>query len=90
MKRFDIITESDARALERGETVRLAKNGHITPLAADTLRERRVAVEHEGRNSPDEASLAPSAEIRSVASGLSWRPARRSRGTRASTTARTC
>ena len=42
MKRFEIITESDARVLERGETVMLAKGGHVTPLAQDTLKERRV------------------------------------------------
>ena len=34
MKRFDIITETDARILARGETVMLARGGHITPLAA--------------------------------------------------------
>src|SRR5437016_6025427 len=67
MKRFEIITEADARALTRGETVTLAAGGHITPLAADTLRERRVTIVAEGRTSPDEASLAPRAPIRSVA-----------------------
>ena len=69
MKTFEIITESDARVLERGETVMLAKGGHITPLAQDTLNERRVKVVREGRVSDDEASLAPRAEIRSVAIG---------------------
>ena len=59
MKRFDIITESDARVLPRGETVVLARGGHITPLAQDTLRERRITVVREGRASDDEASLAP-------------------------------
>src|SRR5437867_4651709 len=67
MQKFDIITESDARVLPRGATVMLARGGHITPLAADTLRERRVEIVHEGRITPDEASLAPRAEIRSVA-----------------------
>src|SRR5437867_1859328 len=42
MKRFDIITEADARVLPRGETVMLARGGHITPLARDTLKDRRV------------------------------------------------
>ena len=42
MKKFDIITETDARVLARGETVELARGGHITPLAADTLKERRI------------------------------------------------
>lgn len=67
MKRFEIITEGDARVLTPGETVALARHGHITPLAQDTLRERRVTVQHEGRTSPEEAALAPRAEIRSVA-----------------------
>lgn len=67
MKRFDIITESDARVLPRGEPVLLARGGHVTPLAQDTLRERRIAVQLEERVSADEASLAPRADIRSVA-----------------------
>jgi len=54
MKRFDIITESDARVLARGDTVTLVKGGHITPLAQDTLRERGVTLVHEGRASSDE------------------------------------
>ena len=44
MRTFTIITEADARVLERGSTVTLAPGGHITPLAHDTLRERRVTV----------------------------------------------
>jgi ribose 5-phosphate isomerase B len=67
MKVFDIITEADARVLQRGETVMLSRGGHITPLAADTLRERRVTVVTEGTASIDEASLAPVADIRTVA-----------------------
>ena len=67
MKRFDIITESDARVLPPGEPVMLARGGHVTPLAQDTLEERRIAIVHEGRASADEASLAPVAEIRSLA-----------------------
>src|SRR6266404_9259586 len=67
MKRFDIITESDARVLPRGEPVLLARGGHVTPLAQDTLKERRIAVVLEGRTSADEASLAPRADIRAVA-----------------------
>ena len=53
--------------LARGETVELARGGHITPLAADTLRERRVTVVRDGQASADEASLAPRADIRAVA-----------------------
>ncbi|HEV8233088.1 MAG TPA: RpiB/LacA/LacB family sugar-phosphate isomerase [Gemmatimonadaceae bacterium] len=67
MKKFDIITESDARVLAHGETVMLARRGHITPLAQDTLKERRVTVLAEDSVSADEASLAPCAEIRTVA-----------------------
>jgi ribose 5-phosphate isomerase B len=67
MKKFEIITETDARVLARGETVELARGGHITPLAADTLKERRVTVIRDGQASAEEASLAPRADIRTVA-----------------------
>jgi ribose 5-phosphate isomerase B len=68
VQRFDIITESDARQIERGATVELSKGGHVTPLAQDTLRERRVTVVPAG--SVDAAlapDLAPKSEIRRVA-----------------------
>jgi len=67
MKRFDLITEADARVLARGDTVMLARGGHVTPLAQDTLAERRITIVHEGRVSADEAALAPVADIRTVA-----------------------
>src|SRR5258705_12437101 len=67
MKKFEILTESDARVLVPGETVILARGGHITPLADDTLRERRVIVVREGRASADDMALAPPSEIRKVA-----------------------
>ena len=67
MKKFEIITESDARVLAPGETVMLARGGHITPLAGDTLRERRVTVVHEGRASAEDTALAPPSDIRKVA-----------------------
>jgi len=67
VKTFEIITESDARVLDRGETVMLAKGGHITPLAADTLKERRVIVVREGQAPDAAAALAPRPDIRSVA-----------------------
>ena len=67
MKRFDIITEADARVLPRGEPVMLARGGHVTPLAQDTLNERRIAIVQEGRASSDEMSLVPRADVRSVA-----------------------
>jgi ribose 5-phosphate isomerase B len=67
MKRFDIITESDARVLPRGEAVLLARGGHVTPLAQDTLKERRISVVHEDRVAAEDASLAPRPDIRSIA-----------------------
>jgi ribose 5-phosphate isomerase B len=67
MKRFDIITEADARVLSRGEVVVLSRGGHITPLAADTLRERRVQVVPDGAVSTEDATLAPKADIRTLA-----------------------
>lgn len=67
MKRFEIITETDARVLTRGETVTLATGGLITPLAADTLKELRVTVVREGQASEADAALAPRADVRSVA-----------------------
>ena len=66
MKRFQMITEADARVLEYGSTVVLAPGGHVTPLAEDTLRERRVSVVRDGAD-VDAASLAPAADIRTVA-----------------------
>jgi len=67
MKQFDIITEADARLLSRGETVILARGGHVTPLAQDTLRERRVTVVSEGAASREDQALAPPADIRRIA-----------------------
>jgi ribose 5-phosphate isomerase B len=67
MKKFDIITESDARVLPRGEAVMLARGGHVTPLAQDTLRDRRIVVVREGMASSDETALTPVADIRSIA-----------------------
>ncbi len=47
----------------------LARGGHITPLAEDTLRERRVTVNREGHASQDDLQLAPRADVRAVAIG---------------------
>ena len=70
VRRFDIITEADARVLEPGSTVRLAARGHITPLAADTLRERRITVIGEDmRATPPGLSLVPVADVRRIAIG---------------------
>jgi ribose 5-phosphate isomerase B len=68
MRTFTIITEADARVLERGSTVSLAPGGHITPLANDTLRERRITVVGSALDG-DGASLAPVADVRRVAIG---------------------
>ena len=68
MKTFDIITEADARTLEIGSSVTLRPGGHVTPLAADTLKARRIAV----LSGVAEASLdglAPVADIKSIAIG---------------------
>jgi ribose 5-phosphate isomerase B len=69
VKTFDIITEADARMLPVGETVVLARAGHITPLASDTLRERRVTVIVENVAPIDAASLVPKADVRTVVIG---------------------
>ena len=65
---FQIITETDARQIERGATVELAAGGHVTPLAADTLRERRVTVVPAGSVDPAiPPDLPPKSDIRRVA-----------------------
>lgn len=70
MRRFAIITESDARALDIGATVELEKGGHVTPLAKDTLAARRVTVIPAGSADPSlPEDLAPIADIRRVAIG---------------------
>ena len=61
-----MITEADARVLESGSTIVLVAGGHITPLAQDTLKARRISVVREGTD-PDTADLAPVATIRTVA-----------------------
>jgi ribose 5-phosphate isomerase B len=75
MKRFDIITEADARLLPPGSTIELARGGHVTPLAADTLRDLRITVvradglDEGGGPDGGSASLAPVADIKSIAVG---------------------
>ena len=61
-----MVTEADARVLESGSTIVLVAGGHITPLAQDTLKARRISVVREGSD-PDAADLAPVATIRTVA-----------------------
>ena len=70
MKRFDIITEADARTIDVGATVELAKGGQVTPLAKDTLAARRVTVIPAGSADASlPADLAPAVDIRRVAIG---------------------
>ena len=68
MKQFEIITEADARGLEIGTSVALAKGGHITPLAMDTLRARKVTVVRDVIDI-DMASLMPVGNVSRVAIG---------------------
>jgi len=70
MKRFDIITEADARSLDIGATVELTAGGHVTPLARDTLLSRRVTVIPAGTSDSSlPADLVPVADIRRIAIG---------------------
>ena len=68
MKRFQIVTEADARTLEYGSSIVVVTGGHVTPLAADTLCSRRITVVHEGPGH-SEPGLAPVSPIRTVAVG---------------------
>jgi len=68
IRKFDIITEADARQIESGATVELAAGGHVTPLARDTLNARRITVVPAGSVDPSiPGNLAPPAEVRRVA-----------------------
>lgn len=70
MKKFDIITESDARMIDIGAAVELARGGHVTPLARDTLASRRVTVIPAGSADPSlPADLAPVSDVRRVTIG---------------------
>jgi ribose 5-phosphate isomerase B len=70
MKRFDIITEADARTFDVGSTVELSAGGHVTPLARDTLAARRVTVVAAGTLDPSlPPDLAPIADVKRVCIG---------------------
>ncbi len=70
MARFAMITEADARMLPEGSTVELLPKGHITPLAADTLRDRRITViRAEQAVEGDGAGLVPVADARRLVIG---------------------
>lgn len=61
-----MLTEADARMLDYGSTVVLVAGGHVTPLALDTLKAKRIAIVREGVD-VDAAALAPPADVRRVA-----------------------
>jgi ribose 5-phosphate isomerase B len=70
VKRYDIITEADARVLDLGATVELSPGGIVTPLARDTLAARRITVVVAGTMDPTlPADLAPVADVRRLAVG---------------------
>lgn len=69
MKRFDMITESEARLLEPGSTIELAPRGLITPLAQDTLRALRITVVPADGLAAGAAALVPAADIKAMAVG---------------------
>ena len=70
MARLAMITEADARMLPEGSTVELLPKGHITPLAADTLRDRRITVIRADQAvSGDGLDLVPVADVRRVMVG---------------------
>ena len=68
--RFSLISEADARRLEPGSIVELEPGGRVTPLAADTLRARRVTVVPAGTSDPTlPPDLAPISPIVRVVIG---------------------
>jgi ribose 5-phosphate isomerase B len=68
--RFSLISEAEARRIDPGSTVELEAGGHVTPLARDTLRERRVTVVRAGSVDPElPDDLAPAMPVASVAIG---------------------
>ena len=68
--KFSLISETEARQIEAGSTVELEKGGHVTPLAWDTLRARRVTVVPAGSVDPGlPADLAPVATVARVVIG---------------------
>ncbi len=69
MKRYELISEVEARTIEEGSTVALLPGGLVTPLARDTLKARRVTVVRDGELGEDDARLAPPAVIARVAVG---------------------
>ena len=70
VRRFGLISESEARQIEPGSTVELEKGGHVTPLAWDTLRARRVTVVPAGTvDAAIPVDLAPPSPVTRVVIG---------------------
>lgn len=70
VSRFKLIAEADALKIPAGATVELEAGGHVTPLARDTLRERRITVVPAGALDADlPPDLAPAADVRRIAIG---------------------
>jgi ribose 5-phosphate isomerase B len=70
VRKFGLIGEAEARQIEPGSTVELEKGGHVTPLAWDTLRARRVTVVPAGTvDASLPSDLAPVETVRRVIIG---------------------
>jgi len=70
VRKFGLISETEARTIEPGSTVELEKGGHVTPLAWDTLRARRVTVVPAGTvDATLPADLAPAPNVTRIAIG---------------------
>ena len=70
VRTFDLISEVEARTIEPGTTVELSAGGHVTPLAWDTLRARRVTVVPKGTvDAALPADLAPVSPVVRVSIG---------------------
>jgi ribose 5-phosphate isomerase B len=70
VRKFGLIGETEARHIEPGSTVELEKGGHVTPLAWDTLRERRVTVVPAGTvDAALPGDLAPVESVKRVVIG---------------------
>src|SRR4051794_16152738 len=70
VRRFDILTEADARHIEPGATVEVAAGGRVTPLALESLAGKKVTVVRlDAADAPLPADLVPASTINRVAIG---------------------
>jgi len=70
VRKFGFVGEAEARQIEPGSTVELEKGGHVTPLAWDTLRARRVTVVPVGTvDAAIPADIAPAEPVKRVVIG---------------------